>query len=69
MYARIRELRKSRHITQQQIADALGCSQRIYSNYERGEIDLSSKMLIKLGDFHEVSIDYLLNRTNTKEMH
>ncbi|WP_084662684.1 helix-turn-helix domain-containing protein [Paenibacillus fonticola] len=44
----------------------LKCSQRIYSNYERGEVDIPTAILIKLADFHQTSTDYLLNRTNIR---
>ena len=46
----------------------LGMSQTGYSKYETGENDIPTAILIKLGDFYQVSIDYLLNRTNNKEM-
>ncbi|MEK4734746.1 helix-turn-helix domain-containing protein [Paenibacillus sp. FSL L8-0641] len=45
------------------MADYLNCSQRIYSNYERGEIDIPTEILIRLANFHHTSTDYLLNRT------
>ncbi|HBW36947.1 helix-turn-helix domain-containing protein [Desulfosporosinus sp. BICA1-9] len=45
----------------------LNCSQRIYSNYERGEVDLPTGILIKLAELHNTSTDYLLNRTNRKK--
>ncbi len=46
----------------------LSCSQRVYSNYERGELDIPTEILIKLADFYEVSVDYLLNRTEQMQM-
>lgn len=64
IYRRIRDLREDKDITQTQIAQILSCSQRIYSNYERGDVDIPTEILIKLADFHNVSVDYLLNRTN-----
>lgn len=64
MYERIRELRESKVMTQTQIAKYLHCSQRVYSNYECGEVDIPTDILIKLADFHNTSTDYLLNRTN-----
>lgn len=50
-------------MTQVQMAKILSCSQRIYSNYERGDVDIPTEILIKLADYHNVSVDYLLNRT------
>ncbi|GIO41558.1 helix-turn-helix domain-containing protein [Paenibacillus apis] len=67
MYPRIRSLREDKDLTQTQIAAYLNCSQRIYSNYERGEVDIPTAILIKLADFHQTSTDYLLNRTNIKQ--
>lgn len=67
MYPRIRSLREDKDLTQSQIAAYLNCSQRIYSNYERGEVDIPTAILIKLADFHQTSTDYLLNRTNIKK--
>lgn len=67
MYERIRNLREDKDITQTQLAKILNCSQRIYSNYERGEVDIPTTILMKLADFHNTSTDYLLNRTNIKE--
>ena len=64
MYARIRSLREDKDLTQAEIAKVLGCSQRIYSNYERGDVDIPTAILIKLAKIHNVSTDYLLNLTN-----
>ncbi len=62
-YDKIRNLREDKDITQAQIATILNCSQRIYSNYERGDVDIPTEILIKLANFHNVSIDYLLGQT------
>lgn len=62
-YPRIRHLREDKDMTQTQMGVILSCSQRVYSNYERGDIDIPTAVLIKLADFHNVSVDYLLNRT------
>ena len=64
MYQRIRHLREDRDMTQTQMGEILSCSQRVYSNYERGDIDIPTATLIKLADFYDVSVDYLLNRTD-----
>ena len=63
-YPRIRNLREDKDLTQAQMGEILSCSQRVYSNYERGDIDIPTTTLIRLADFHKVSLDYLLNRTN-----
>lgn len=68
MYQRIRNLREDKDMTQVQMSKILQCSQRVYSNYERGDIDIPTSVLIKLADFHNVSTDYLLNRTDNPNM-
>lgn len=67
MYQRIRNLREDADMTQTQLAKILNCSQRVYSNYERGELDIPTEILVKLANFHDVSVDYILNRTDKKE--
>lgn len=67
MYQRIRDLREDSDLTQTQIAKILNCSQRIYSNYERGDVDIPTQILIKLADFHHTSVDYLLGLTDEKK--
>ena len=68
VYRRIRDLREDKDMTQTQISTILHCSQRIYSNYERGDVDIPTEILIKLADFHNVSVDYLLGRTENPKM-
>ena len=68
LYQRIRDLREDKDMTQTEMGRILNCSQRIYSNYERGEVDIPTEILIKLADFHDVSVDYLLNRTKIRHM-
>ena len=68
MYGRIRDLREDHDLTQKYLGELLGCSQRIYSNYERGEVDIPTRFLIRLADFYDVSVDYLLGRTNNPKM-
>ena len=67
-YARIRNLREDKDLTQKQMGEILSCSQRVYSNYERGDIDIPTNILIKIADFHNVSVDYLLGRTDNDKM-
>ena len=66
-YRRIRNLREDKDLTQMQMGKILSCSQRVYSNYERGELDIPTEILIKLADYHNVSVDYILGRTDNKE--
>ncbi|GGF94079.1 helix-turn-helix domain-containing protein [Paenibacillus aceti] len=64
MYKRIRDLREDKDLTQQQLADYLNISQATYSRYESGNLDVPSSVLIKLSEFYNVSIDYILGQTN-----
>lgn len=66
LYKRIRDLREDKDLSQREMGEILSCSQRVYSNYERGELDIPTEILIKLADFHNVSVDYILNRTDKK---
>ena len=68
LYPRIRNLREDKDMTQTQMGVILSCSQRVYSNYERGDIDIPTATLIKIADFHKVSVDFLLGRTNNPNM-
>ena len=65
MYKRIRELREDGDLTQAQMARALNCSQQVYSNYELGQRDIPTDILIKLCRFHRVSADYILGLTDS----
>ena len=67
-YKRIRDLREDRDLTQTDMGKVLSCSQRVYSNYERGDIDIPTTNLIKIADFHNVSVDFLLGRTDNPKL-
>ncbi len=60
MYKRIRDLREDRDLTQKEMAKALNCSQQVYSNYELGQRDIPTDILIKLSKLYGVSVDYIL---------
>lgn len=64
MYKRIRDLREDKDLTQQQLADNLNISQATYSRYESGNLDVPSSVLIRLSEFYNVSIDYILGQTD-----
>lgn len=68
MTLRIRDLREDGDLTQKQIAEILLCDQSLYSKYERGERAVPLEILIKLADFYKVSLDYLVGRTDKKEI-
>lgn len=60
LYKRIRDLREDKDLTQREMAKNLNCSQQVYSNYELGQRDIPTDILIKLSDFYDVSVDYIL---------
>ena len=64
---RIRDLREDRDIKQKEIAKYLICDQSLYSKYERGERPVPLEILIKLADFYDVSLDYLVGRSEKKK--
>ena len=65
MENRIHDLREDHDLTQQQVADAIGITQRTYSYVETGQQQLTADILNKLADFYDVSIDYILRQTQT----
>lgn len=67
MYERIRNLREDKDLVQTDMARILNCSQRVYSDYERGVLDIPTEILIKLADYHNTTTDYILGRTDVKE--
>ncbi len=64
---RLRELRKKRKITQQKLALDLNMSQNTISRYETGEREAGYAELILLADYFNVSVDYLLGRTDNPQ--
>lgn len=64
MYRRIKDLREDRDLTQTEVAKILGMSQTGYSKYETGENDIPTSILIKLAEFYQTSVDYLLGLTD-----
>ena len=60
IFRRIRELREDHDLTQAALADYLGVRQTTYSKYELGRIEVPAEVLIKLADYYQVSLDYLV---------
>ena len=60
-------MREDRDMNQTQVAKMLGMSQTGYSKYETGENDIPTSILIKLSEFYNTSIDYILGRTDNPE--
>ena len=67
-YRNLRGIREDRDIKQKDIAKVLNVSQNTYSQYETGVISLTAEILIKLADYYNVSVDYLLDRTNNPKI-
>ncbi len=63
---RLKQLRKERKITQLKLAMDLGLNQNTISRYETGEREADYKTLIMFADYFDVSVDYLLERTDKK---
>jgi len=61
---RLRELRASKKVTQKQVAQGIGFGERAYQHYELEEKEPKLSSVIKLADFFDVSIDYLVGRSD-----
>jgi len=61
---RLRDLREDSDLTQKQIADFLHIKQNTYCQYESGRRQIPLDMLIKLADYYNVTLDYLVGRTD-----
>ena len=64
---RLRDLREDRDLKQKDVAELLKIHQTTYSDYERESLNIPISALHTLADFYDVSVDYLLGRTNTKQ--
>ena len=60
-------MREDADLTQAQVAELFLCDQSLYSKYERGERALPLELAIKLADFYQVSLDYLVGRSDKKQ--
>ena len=66
IYKNIKAIREDIDLTQKQMAELLNVSQNTYSQYETGKIEWTASSLIIIADYFNVSVDYLLDRTNEK---
>ena len=66
-FKNLRSLREDRDIKQREIAKYLNVTQNTYSQYETGVIPLTDEVLIKLSDYYNVSVDYLLDRKSNPQ--
>ena len=60
---RLKALRNEKKLKQKEIADFLGCTDRNYQKMEYGEVNIPGLTLIKLADYYDVSLDYLVGRS------
>ncbi len=68
LYKRIKELRKEKGITQVNVSTNIGVEESYYGKYERGVHDIPLSVLIRIADFYNVSVDYITERTNKREI-
>ena len=64
VYRRVRDLREDKDKTQTDIATVLNMQLTVYQRYERGERELPLWAAIRLADYYDVTLDYLVGRTN-----
>ncbi len=67
-FKRLRDMRIDNDLKQTEVAEILGIQQTVYSRYERGFRTIPVEYIIKLADFYHTSTDYLLGRTDNKEI-
>ena len=68
-YARLKDLREDKDLSQQQVADYLEMKQPQYSRYERGLRDVPTDVLIRLAQLYETSTDYILGLTDDSKLY
>lgn len=66
---RLKELRKLKKVKQQDVAMRLNITVRHYQDIEYGKIDLPTSKLITLADYFNVSLDYLVGRSDKPQRH
>lgn len=66
IYPNIRNLRKDNNKTQEELAAYLNMTQTNYSKYELGKINIPIEIFIKLADYYDTTVDYLVGRKNNK---
>ncbi len=68
IFPNIRNLREDNDKKQIELANYLNVKQTTYSKYELGKINIPIEIFIKLADYYDVSVDYLLGRTKEKNI-
>lgn len=67
-YARLRDLREDADMTQAEVGAHLHISQRSYAHFEAGTRGIPVEILVELAELYHVNLDYLVGRTDIKEM-
>lgn len=67
VFENIRNLREDNDKTQKELANYLSVTQTNYSKYELGKVNIPIEVFMKLADYYDVSVDYLLGRTTKKK--
>lgn len=67
IYKRIRDLREDNDMTQAQVGEKINVPQRTYAYYETGERMIPPAVLCALADLYDVTVDYLLERTDKRK--
>lgn len=67
VYENIRNLREDNDKLQVELAEYLNVKQTTYSKYELGKINIPIDVFIKLADYYDVTIDYLVGRSKVKK--
>lgn len=68
IFLRLKELRRARRITQLRLAMDLNMAQNTISRYESGEREPGIAELILIADYFDISVDYLLERTDNPQL-
>ena len=63
VYRRVRDLREDHDLTQKNVADMLNMQLTVYRRYEKGERELPLWVAIRLADYYQVTLDYLVGRS------
>ena len=67
MFEHMRGLREDKDLSQKDIANYLQVHQTTYSDYELGNVNIPVCLLIKLAEFYNTSVDYLIDITDEKQ--
>lgn len=67
-FQRIQDLRVDSDLTQKEMSEILHISQRSYSHYETDSRNIPIEMLIRIANYYQISLDYLVGRTDHKDL-